>query len=103
MADASGGLRHAFQTQVGWPGEDGGDQCYGIAVQAPGAQIGEGVEETCLGIDVPQQVGDANTRHQDIDGVIKPFGGGWRDRIIRGDLETAAFEAHAIDMAAEER
>ena len=71
-------------------------------MQTSGAQIREGVKEACLGIDVPQQVSDADARHQDIDGVVKAFGGGRRDRIVRGDLEAAAFETHALDMAAEE-
>ncbi len=71
-------------------------------MRASGAQIGEGVKEARLHTHVPQQVGDADTRHQGVDGVIEASGGVGRDRIVRCDLEAAAFEANAFEMAVDE-
>ena len=75
VAYASGGVRHTLQAQVGRPGEDSGEECDGTSMQASGAQIREGVKEARLHTHVPQQVGDADTRHEGVDGVIEAPGG----------------------------
>ena len=41
--------------------------------------MGEGVKKACLRIDVPRQVGDADVRHQSVDGAIEAFASGRRD------------------------
>src|SRR3974390_3264839 len=89
LGHALGSMGHAFETEICAVGENSGKQGVFVFDRLAGAQIGKGMRRPCATADFVQDLGDADTRHQPVEGSVQTLGFRQRGRLRRRYMKSA--------------
>ena len=76
-------IGHSLETEIGAVGEDGREQARFRCRLACRNEIRKGMRKAGAAADFVQKLGNANSRHQPVEGSVQTFGFRWRNRLSR--------------------